>query len=79
MSTRVTHTPKEAAGILGVSVAFLYKEMGRGKLSSLAFGARRLIHQDDLNAYIAANRETAHTPAARPVDEANRRRLTKAA
>ncbi len=42
MSTRVTHTPKEAAGILGVSVAFLYKEMGRGKLSSLAFGARRL-------------------------------------
>lgn len=77
MSTRVTMVPKEAADILGVSVAFIYKEMGR--LTSLKFGARRLIHQNDLNAYIAARCVLAHQPTARPVDDVNRRRLTKAA
>jgi excisionase family DNA binding protein len=80
MSTRVTFTPKEAAGVLGVSVAYLYKAMGRGELATLKFGARRLIHRDDLESYIAANRETQHVRAARPVDEVNRQRLlTKAA
>ena len=79
MSSRVTHTPKEAAHILGVSVAWLYKEMGRGHLPTITFGRRRLIHQDDLNAFLAANRQTVHVPVERPVDEANRRRLTKVA
>lgn len=79
MSTRVTHTPKEAAHILGVSVAWLYKEMGRGHLPTLTFGRRRLIHQDDLNSFIAANRQAVHTPVERPVDRAVRRRPAKAA
>jgi len=79
MSTRVTLTPKEAANTLGVSVAYLYKEMGRGRLPTLAFGRRRLIHQDDLNAYIAANRQAVHVPVERPVDKAVRRRPAKAA
>lgn len=79
MSTRVTLTPKEAADILGVSIAFLYKEMVRGRLATLKFGARRLIHRNDLDAYIDKHREDARTPAARPVDEVNRKRLGKAA
>lgn len=73
MLTRVTLSPKQAAAVLGVSVAYLYKEMGRGRLTTLTFGKRRLIHQDDLAAYIAANRHTAHVPAPRPVDRAPRR------
>jgi excisionase family DNA binding protein len=76
---RVTLTPKEAAAALGVSVAHLYKEMGKGRLTTLLFGKRRLIHQDDLSAYIAANRHTAHVPSPRPVDNALRRRPAKAA
>ena len=59
MADRVTLSPKEAAHRLGVSKSFLYLEMNRGKLASLTFGKRRLIHVDDLNAYIAANRHTA--------------------
>ncbi|MBA2589714.1 MAG: helix-turn-helix domain-containing protein [Alphaproteobacteria bacterium] len=79
MATRVTLTPKEASHTLGVSVAWLYKEMGRGHLPTLTFGRRRLIHQDDLNIFIAANRHTVHTPSPRPVDFAVRRRPAKAA
>lgn len=79
MSIRVTHTPKDAANILGVSVAWLYKAMGRGDIVTLKFGTRRLIHQDDLNAFIEANRRAKHVRLTRPVDEVNRQRLTKAA
>lgn len=79
MSTRVTYTPKEASHILGVSVAWLYKEMGRGHLPTLTFGRRRLIHQDDLSAFITANRHDVHVPSERPVDRAVRRRPVKAA
>lgn len=73
MSQRQTLTPKQAADVLGLSVAYLYKAMARGELATLKFGARRLIHQNDLNVFIAANRETVHARAARPVDEVNRR------
>ena len=79
MSTRVTLTPKEAAHTLGVSVAWLYKEMGRGHLPTLTFGRRRLIHQDDLRAFVEANRQLVHVPTERPVDRAMRRRRVKAA
>jgi hypothetical protein len=42
---------------LGVSQAFLYDEINRGKLVTVKLSKRRLVHVDDLNAYIAANRQ----------------------
>lgn len=79
MSDRVTLTPKAAAHVLGISLPFLYKAMNRGELASLKFGTRRLIHRDDLARFIDAHRHQQHTPVARPVDKAVRRRAPKAA
>ena len=79
MTDRVTLTPKEAAHTLGVSVTWLYKEMGRGHLPTLSFGRRRLIHKDDLNTFVASNRHAVHVPVERPVDKALRRRPVRVA
>lgn len=59
MSERVTLSTKEVAHRLGVSKAFIYLEIQRGKLATLTFGKRRLVHVADVDAYIAANRHEA--------------------
>lgn len=74
MENRVTLSPKEAAHRLGISKSFLYLEMNRGNLASLSFGKRRLIHVDDLAAYVAAQR----VPV-KQVDPARAKKIKEAA
>jgi excisionase family DNA binding protein len=59
MSDRVVLSMKEVGHRLGVSPSFLYDEINRGKLSTIKLAKRRLVHVDDLAAYIAANRHEA--------------------
>ena len=59
MAERLTHTISETAERLGVSQSFLYLEIGRGKLATLKFGKRRLVHVEDEAAYLARHRQTA--------------------
>lgn len=49
---RLAYSPEEAARITGVSRAFLYLEMQRGKLTSVKIGRRRLIRRSDLLAWV---------------------------
>lgn len=57
MPERLTLSMKELAHMLGVSPAFLYNEINRGKLKTIKFGKRRLILREDVDAYIAAHRQ----------------------
>ncbi|WP_293809376.1 helix-turn-helix domain-containing protein [uncultured Bosea sp.] len=49
---RLAYSPEEAARLTGVSRAFLYLEMQRGKLTSIKIGRRRLIRRSDLLAWV---------------------------
>ena len=49
---RLAYSPEEAARITGVSRAFLYLEMQRGRLSSVKIGRRRLVRRSDLLAWV---------------------------
>lgn len=51
-ASRLGYSPEEAATISGVSRAFLYLEMQRGKLDSIKVGRRRLIRRSDLLAWL---------------------------
>lgn len=54
---RVAHSIRETAQRLGVSKAFLYLEMQRGRLATIKVGKRRLVRVEDEAAYLAANRQ----------------------
>ncbi|NPV54872.1 MAG: helix-turn-helix domain-containing protein [Firmicutes bacterium] len=49
-------SPEEVAELLGVSRTTIYREMSRGRLSSMKVGARRLIMLPDLEAYLGKER-----------------------
>ncbi len=56
---RLSYSPEEAASLTGVSRAFLYLEMQRGKLASIKIGRRRLIRRADLLAWMGEARHAA--------------------
>jgi len=47
----------EAANHLGVSERTVERDLARGRLRSSAIGRRRLLHRDDLDAYVRATGE----------------------
>ncbi|HGJ66939.1 TPA: DNA-binding protein [bacterium] len=57
--TQKGFSPMEIAKMLGVSHATIYREIEKGKLSSVKVGARRVITQWDLEAYLGKERADA--------------------
>jgi excisionase family DNA binding protein len=51
---RLTYSIPEAAAVLGISRATLYRHIGRGLVKSFTWGGRRLIRADDLQAAVDA-------------------------
>jgi excisionase family DNA binding protein len=54
--TKRGFSPTEVAEMLGVSHATIYREMDRGRLSSVKVGIRRVITQWDLEEYLGKER-----------------------
>jgi excisionase family DNA binding protein len=54
--TKKGFSPMEVAEMLGVSHATIYREMNRGRLSSVKVGTRRVITQWDLEEYLGKKR-----------------------
>ena len=59
MPDRIAYSIDETAHRLGVSRAFLYLEIDRGKLATVKVGKRRLVRVEDEAAYLTAHRQTA--------------------
>ena len=60
---------REAAEYVGVSERTLERDVARGRLSSSTVGRRRLVHRDELDAYVRrgdGRGEAPATPARRP-------------
>ena len=59
MSTPMAYAPAEAAQMLGVSRAMLYRLMDKGDLPSFRIGRARRIRHDDLVAMVDRLRDAA--------------------